>query len=254
MVKSAAKELSTKVLPLQPKCIQLKANARLENQQFDYGQYIFVKAGVIAIITEQGRYLVPPEQSIWLPAKTVFQLIATTAAELICYFVEGSDQQQRCSATVLAVTPFLKSLINESISEDVKLYDDASLLSLMQLLFNRVQAAQSLALLLPAVKDQRLAAITSRQQKFPALKTDLVAWGKFVHASSRTLSRVFKNETGITYSEWKQIMVIHIAIIQLYLGESITIIAKNLGYESSSAFIYMFKKHMKVTPSHYLSS
>ena len=104
------------------------------------------------------------------------------------------------------------------------------------------------------MKDQRLIAITSRQQKYPALKTDLVGWGKFVHASPRTLTRVFKSETGITYSEWKQIMAIHIAIIELYLGVSITMIAKNLGYESSSAFIYMFRKHMKVTPSNYLAS
>jgi len=254
MVKSAVKEPSTRVLPLKPECIQLKVNARLENQQFDNGRYLFLKAGVIAIITEQGRYLIPSEQSIWLPANTIFQLIATTDAELVSYLVgETGEQLQHTTTTVLAVNPFLKSLINESISEDVKQYDNASLNSLMQLLFNRVQTAQPLSLLLPAVKDQRLAAITSRQQKFPALKTDLVAWGKFVHASPRTLSRVFKNETGITYSEWKQIMVIHIAIIQLYLGESITIIAKNLGYESSSAFIYMFKKHMKVTPSHYIT-
>ncbi len=109
-------------------------------------------------------------------------------------------------------------------------------------------------MLLPAVKDPRLIDITRKQQKFPALKTDLVAWGKFVNASPRTLSLVFKKETGITYSEWKQMLAIHIAIIELYLGESISTIAKNLGYESSSAFIYMFKRQMNVTPSNFFNS
>lgn len=254
MTQNVAADISTAAITLKIERKQLAANDRLANQLFDNDRFIFSTAGVVAIITEQGRYLVPPEHGIWLPANTAFQLIATTTANLVCYLIDEIYQAQRLqTTTVVEVNNFLKSLIIESISEAMHDYDEASLQHLQHLLADRIQAAQPLSLLLPAVKDQRLTAITSRQQKFPALKTDLVAWGKFVHASPRTLSRVFKNETGITYSEWKQIMVIHIAIIQLCLGESIAIIAKNLGYESSSAFIYMFKKHMKVTPSNYLS-
>jgi len=251
----AKKSATLARLPLSIEQLSFEANARLVNKQFNCARYLFLQSGVVAIITEQGRYLVPPEHGILLPANTVFQLLATTSSKAIFYTFDNLKEKEKPTETaVLEASDFLKSLINESISEHINEYESSALLSLQQLLVNRIKAAKPLSLLLPAVKDQRLVAITSRQQKFPALKTDLVGWGKFVHASPRTLTRVFKNETGITYSEWKQIMAIHIAIIELYLGVSISMIAKNLGYESSSAFIYMFRKHMKVTPSNYLAS
>ena len=233
--------------------LSLDINTRMSNQQSPFGRFLFTHSGVIAIITEKGRHLVPPEQVIWLPHSINYQLVAATFTEIICYSLNQKTQTNlNDKATVLAVDSFLKKLINESITSQIMSYGEPALHHLSHLLLNRLALATPLLLFLPALKDQRLLAITSRQQKFPALKTDLNAWGKFVHASPRTLSRLFKNETGMTYSQWKQIMLIHIAIIQLSLDESITVIAKSLGYESSSAFIYMFKKHMKITPSHYL--
>jgi AraC-like DNA-binding protein len=235
--------------------LALEVNTRVNNQQSTHGRFIFIQRGVIAIITEQGRHLVPPEQAIWLPHSIGYQIVAATSAEIICYSLHQATRYDLSNkTTVLAVDDFLKKMINESITEQVMSFGEPAFYHLSHLLLNRLKLAIPLSLFLPALKDERLMAITSRQQKFPALKTDLNAWGKFVHASPRTLSRLFKNETGMTYSQWKQIMLIHIAIIQLSLGQSITVIAKNLGYESSSAFIYMFKKHMHVTPSHYLTN
>lgn len=231
----------------------LRANTRLDNQQSASGQLVFIEYGVIAVITEQGRYLVPPRQVIWLPGATDYQLVAATPAAIVRFQLSQQTQHQlNNTTTVLAVDGFLLSLLTESIDRQVMNFGALAYHHLSHLLLSRLELAPPLSLLLPAIKDPRLLAITRRQQKFPALKTDLVAWGKFVKTSSRTLTRLFKNETGMTYSQWKQIMLIHIAIIELSLGVSIADIAKSLGYESSSAFIYMFKKHMKVTPSHYL--
>jgi len=233
--------------------LELNANARIAEQQLELSCFIFACSGVVAVITEQGRFLIPPEQGLWLPAKTPFQIVAATQVKL-AYFLYDDKLSTGLSyeTAVLQVDHFLKTCIFEAIAldDEQQLRGDYQLIS--SLIAQRISIAATWPLLLPAVKDQRLQAITSRQQKFPALKTDLVGWGKFVHTSSRTLSRVFKKETGLTYSQWKQMMAIHIAIIELYLGESIASIAKNLGYESSSAFIHMFSKQMNSTPSHFL--
>ena len=232
----------------------LAVNTCLKSQQSEHGRIIYVRVGVIAIITEKGRYLVPPGQAIWLPATVYYQLVAATASNIVSYSLHEKTQYSfNVTTTVLAIDDFLKKIFNETIRPNVMAFSVSAFHHLCHLLLNRLAYANPLSLFLPALADERLLAITRKQQKFPALKTDLIAWGKFVNASPRTLSRLFKKETGMTYSQWKQVMLIHIAIIQLSLGESIIVIAKNLGYESSSAFIYMFKKHMKVTPSHYLS-
>ncbi len=233
----------------------LAVNTRVETQISNYSTFIYANEGVVAVITEQGRYLLPPKQAIWVAGKTPFQIIATTQAQLSYFSIKSTKENIPVETTkLLRVTEFLNNVILEAISLHQHADKPQSYLLILQIILERIVEAENIGLLLPAVKDQRLIAITSRQQKFPALKTDLVGWGKFVHASPRTLSRVFKKETGLTYSEWKQMLAIHIAIIELYLGESIAMIAKNLGYESSSAFIFMFKKQMKVTPSYFLNS
>ena len=72
-------------LPLSIEQLSFEGNARLVNQQFERTRFLFLQSGVVAIITEKGRYLVPPEHGILLPADTVFQLIATMPSEVLFY-------------------------------------------------------------------------------------------------------------------------------------------------------------------------
>ena len=58
---------------------------------------------------------------------------------------------------------------------------------------------------------------------------------------------------GYREKRLKQSTNVQIAIKHIVLGDSINEIAKMLGYESSSAFIYMFKKQVGVTPNNYLN-
>ncbi|MFT5757262.1 MAG: AraC-like DNA-binding protein [Alteromonadaceae bacterium] len=251
-----ASEESTKVL-VQPIVVvnrQLSMNSWVEKHRHNWGQFVYANSGVMAVITDGGRYLIPPEQGVWVPATIDHEIITSTDVELTSLYIENEQTEGfPFVCQVLSVSPFLKVLLNEAktIKHDYQWQSTAG--RLLRLIRDNIKTASPIDLQLPYPKDKRLKEIVSRLQKFPALKTDLNSWGKFVGASVRTLSRTFKKETGITYSEWKQRLNIQIAIKQLYMGESVGNIAINLGYESSSAFIYMFKKQMKVTPSNYLS-
>ena len=72
--------------------------------------------------------------------------------------------------------------------------------------------------------------------------------------SERTLSRLFKKETGMTYSQWKNRLYLMLSFRALLEGTSVTNIAYDLGYESSSSFIYQFKKTLGVTPKVFLKN
>jgi AraC-like DNA-binding protein len=251
-----ASEESTKAL-VQPIVVvnrELPINSWVEKHHHNWGQFVYANKGVMAVITDEGRYLIPPEQGVWVPATIDHEIITSSNVELTSLYIENEQAQELSLACqVLSVSPFLKALLNEAkkIKGNYEWRSTAG--RLLRLIRDNISTSSTIDLQLPYPKDKRLKEIVSRLQKFPALKTDLDSWGKFVGASVRTLSRTFKRETGITYSEWKQRLNIQIAIKQLHMGESVGNIAINLGYESSSAFIYMFKRHMKVTPSNYLS-
>ncbi|WP_164040967.1 helix-turn-helix domain-containing protein, partial [Serratia marcescens] len=67
-------------------------------------------------------------------------------------------------------------------------------------------------------------------------------WGARVGASNRTLSRLFQRETGMSFLRWRQQLHVGLALQRLAQGDQVTTIAGDLGYESVSAFITMFRR------------
>jgi AraC-like DNA-binding protein len=70
-------------------------------------------------------------------------------------------------------------------------------------------------------------------------------------ASPRTLERLFRNETGMTFSQWKTRLLLIEAIERLARGASVTEVALDLGYSTTSSFVYMFRSNMGVSPGSY---
>ena len=66
--------------------------------------------------------------------------------------------------------------------------------------------------------------------------------------SPRHFSRLFKAETGVSFTTWRALVQVQHALVQLARGESVTRVGMDLGYSSTSAFIEMFKRHTGRTP------
>jgi AraC-like DNA-binding protein len=81
---------------------------------------------------------------------------------------------------------------------------------------------------------------------------DLKDWAKTAGASERTLARLFVKETGMTFGTWRQRRRLLAAIGRLAEGQPVTAVAFDLGYDSPSAFITMFRKTLGATPGRYL--
>jgi AraC-like DNA-binding protein len=72
-------------------------------------------------------------------------------------------------------------------------------------------------------------------------------------ASKRTIERLFLEETGITFGKWRQQLRLLAGMRLLASGESVTNSALGAGYDSPSAFIFMFKKALGMTPNKYFT-
>ena len=60
-------------------------------------------------------------------------------------------------------------------------------------------------------------------------------------------------ETGLSFGRWRQQLHLIVALRELSAGASVQRISGDLGYESVTAFITMFKKALGKPPARYLS-
>ncbi|WP_229359877.1 helix-turn-helix domain-containing protein [Ferrimonas aestuarii] len=75
-----------------------------------------------------------------------------------------------------------------------------------------------------------------------------------IGASSKTISRLFKAETGMSYQQWRQQWRLLKAIKLLSQGLAVIDVAHQLGFSSDSAFIASFKKLTGQTPLAFINS
>jgi AraC-like DNA-binding protein len=76
----------------------------------------------------------------------------------------------------------------------------------------------------------------------------IAEWERWSGSSSKTLSRYFIDETGMTFGQWRQQAKILRAIEMLASELPVTTIALELGYETTSAFVAMFKRWRGISP------
>lgn len=227
-------------------------NSVVTKHSHSWGQFVYAHSGVLAVSTTLNRYIVPPEQGVWLLPEVEHEVTAISNVQLTSFYFDITLLDQLpVECCVLQVNDFLKALIKEADTIENDYQWQSTDGRLLQLILDRLAQAPNEIFQLPYPKDPRLISLLKEIQASPENNNALVEWGSIVGASARTLSRLFKKETGLSYSEWRQRLNIQIAISQLSLGKSITSISLHLGYESPSSFIHMFKTKIGMTPSFY---
>ena len=93
-----------------------------------------------------------------------------------------------------------------------------------------------------------------RLEDLPANQHGLDEWAREVGASKRTLTRLFPAQTGMSFGLWCQQRRLLRALEFLDSGYNVTAVALELGYESTSAFIAMFRRCLGETPARYLDT
>ncbi len=227
----------------------MPANSTIPPHQHVAGQLVYASTGLLEVISAKGRYLVPPQQAVWLPPNLEHSITSFVESQLDTVFIDRSEMSSLPGdVCVIDVSNLLRALIIEasSLPDDYEWCGAAG--RLFRTLRDQVTQAHRVPLYLPMPVDARLRALCERLQLDPADGRSLEAWGREVGASSRTLSRIFKRETGLKFSEWRRQLRIQIALQRLAKGESVTNVALAVGYESTSAFIAIFQSHLGMTP------
>ncbi|WP_417835812.1 AraC family transcriptional regulator [Thalassospira tepidiphila] len=218
----------------------------------DWNQLLYAIEGTMTVVTEAGMWIVPPQRAVWVPPHTQHAVTCTgftRARHLYIGRDVAANLPDRCM--VLEVSPLLRELIRAATEIPVEYDEEGEEGRLIRVLLDQIKAPDQDKLYLPAPKDTRLARICDHLQGDPADNRTLEDWAKVCGASSRTLARLFQRETGIPFREWRQKLRLLHALEKLANDRPVTEIALDLGYETPSAFIAMFRKVTGRTPGSY---
>lgn len=216
-------------------------------------QLMYVISGVLTVQAAGGIWTVPPHCALWIPSGV------SHAGRMDGHIKIGSlyiDQalavplDQDCG--ILFIHPFLRELILRfDFESPLENMDRGRETRLISVLLDELAAAPLEPFYLPMPNDRRLRRLTESMIENPGLRFTIDEWGARVGASNRTLSRLFQRETGMSFIRWRQQLHIGLALQRLAQGELVTNIAIDLGYESVSAFISMFRRMLGTTPARY---
>ena len=133
-------------------------------------------------------------------------------------------------------------------------HDRAALARLRRVLVDELHEAHEQPLQLPEPHDDRLQAIAEILYQQPADNTSLAELGQTIGASGRTLSRLFHNELGMTFYEWRTQLRIYHALVLLADGHDTTHVAHACGWANPSSFIAAFTSIIGTTPGRHRTS
>ncbi|MCW8884567.1 MAG: helix-turn-helix transcriptional regulator [Motiliproteus sp.] len=227
---------------------------RVPAHSHGWAQLLYAYEGVMRVITENGQWVIPSQRAVWIPPLVVHEIecIGTIRLRNV-YFrpqVIGDLPEQCC---VVQVSPLLRELIAE-VSNYPLLYDQqGSEGRMVNVLLDKIRVLPVSPLHLPIPSDKRLKRITDRLLADPADNRSLQQWAMTVGASERTLARLFQQHLQISFGQWRQQLRLLEAMAKIAQGQSIREVASDLGYDSQSAFIAMFKRTLGKTPKQYFS-
>jgi len=224
-----------------------------EPHHHNKAQLMYVISGVLTVQAAGGIWTVPPHCALWIPSGVPHAgRIAGHIKIGNLYIDPGLAAALDRDCGILFVQPFLRELILRFDSRSPAAIGDRQRETrLISVLLDELVAAPLEPIYLPMPNDRRLRRLTESMIENPGLRFTIDEWGARVGASNRTLSRLFRRETGMSFIRWRQQLHVGLALQRLAQGELVTNIAGDLGYESVSAFISMFRRMLGTTPARY---
>jgi AraC-like DNA-binding protein len=209
-------------------------------------QLVYPISGVLQVSTEKGSWIVPPHRAVWIPAHIAHAHQAHGPTEMRALKFDVPNPLAGDAPTVLSVSPLLREVIRALTDDDARTDQHRHHLELVAL--DELRGVEALPFGLPAPHDPRLVDLARILAEDPADPRSLPQLGRAVGASSRTLSRLFRAQTGTTFPQWRAQLRLHHALKLLAAGTPVTRVAADCGYRSPSAFIESFRLAFGTTP------
>lgn len=214
-------------------------------------ELVWVRGGTMTVRLADAVVTVPEGHGLWIPAG-VEHAGRTTARTTLSDALFDAQRSPVFFTEVVAVevTPILASLLRHlertDLTEPARLRAEAVVFDVL------APTERQLSLRVPNA--ERVEPIVSALLDDPTDDRALSDWAELLGISERTVTRLFRTHTGLSFMQWRQVLRVHRALSLLAEGLPVQEVAELMGYAQSSTFIASFKRVMGTTPGAYLAA
>jgi AraC-like DNA-binding protein len=224
----------------------------LPKRALTWHELAFAAQGVMTVITQAGAFVVPPHRAVFVPAgiERAVKMSGRVSLRSLYFSLRLSAELPRACRT-LNVPPLLRELILHTTRLGRLRRDVPAEARLARVIADQLATLEQAPLQLPAPRDPRAERARALLEADATADLPLDEIARRAGASQRTLERLFRAETGLTFGAWRQRCRFVRAIRRLAAGEPVTKVALEVGYDSPSAFVSAFRRQMGTTPGRY---
>jgi len=211
------------------------------------GHLVYAARGVLAVHTDRGASIVPANRVAWIPPGFTHHHRAHGSTDMRIVFLPAALARLAPERPAVFLASGLAREVLLTLTSPRE-FDRAARARLQRVLVDELREAHEQPLQVPEPRDDRLRAVARVLDENPADTATLAGLGRKVGASARTLSRLFHDELGMTFYEWRTQLRIYHALVLLADGHDITHVAHACGWANPSGFIAAFTAIVGATP------
>jgi len=231
-----------------------RKGVRLGTHMHREAQLVYAARGTMQVTTPKGRWLVPPDRAVWVPAlcEHAIDVLADIEMRTLYFDLAWLTREQRSASLdaefVVRVSPLLHQAILAIF--DIRNSPERTAL-LVKLAVLELHQAEDSATFIPLPHEPRCRRAADIVLADPTGLHEIEALAREVGTSARTLSRLFASETQLSFKSWCQRARIAAAIEKLSTDANVSVkqLASDLGYASVPAFSHAFRQVTGKTPT-----
>jgi AraC-like DNA-binding protein len=209
------------------------------------------------VTTPGGRWLVPPDRAVWVPARLEHSIDVLAGIEMRTLYFDlnwlarhGGSRSLKAEFVVR-----VSRLLHEAILALIDGRGDAERSDLLvRLILRELHQAEDPTTFIPLPHEARCRRAAELVLADPSGAHEIDDLAAQVGTSARTLSRLFSAETQLSFKSWCQRARIAAGIERLSMNPKASLkqLAADLGYASLSAFSHAFRQVTGKTPTEFL--
>ena len=218
----------------------------------EHAQILYAPSGCMTLLTRNRQVILPPQKLLFIPAGLEHRVtFRNVVAYRSIYIATSEIGVNPLDLHVRVVSPLLAEVIERICWWSWETALTQAQLHILQVFWDEFYSAKEESYALEIPVDYRLQTLVSSFMTEKKVPPFLKEFAQYVGASEKTITRIFKRETKMSYQAWRQQWRLYRAIELLAENESISEVSEELEFSSDSAFIEFFKNHTGVTPARY---
>lgn len=210
-------------------------------------ELIWNEFGAGHAVTGRRVWTVTRTVGLWIPAGTPHSGSTPAGSRQMAVHFAADPPPLAAGPVAVDLTDLLRLLLERLVTEDLDLTEHRTT---EQMIFDVLRPSDN-GLVLRVPSAPLLAPVVEAVRANPGDGRTLREWARQLGVSTRTVTRAFESETGLSFSRWITAARVQYAVTLLGGDKGIAEVARIVGYSSASSFTTAFRRVTGTTPGQF---